>query len=341
MTEEQANDTRYTNARVHAINIGHAQTLNDVTVCHNCQKSIKKAKKKCTGCLSRFYCSHKCLKKDAKTHSLVCPQHDAIGLSVRFVASPLGLFSPTDHPLYARATKVVALEDGMPCAIWAVPTGQSFCQILKRVCGDFVIVDSSLYAQLIILAKEWTPDRDRFSIFTGGAPVSAQLEVFNMPYGSAITLVPENHDVMRVFGFCQGKTTLDHFQGPRQVELIKDGDFYRGLTRTMGPVRMELHEWGDVASDELYDWCQILLDLPTPITLGTESTWSLNKACAQTIMKTQDEIFCWKTIVAHNDEPWAESDEDPWTESDEGLDLDAAEQLGYLTLNDILTDDDE
>ena len=142
LTEDQANDTRYTNARIRAINIGHAQTLNDVTNCHYCKKSIKKAKQKCDGCLSRFYCSHKCRKKDAKTHSLVCPQHDAVGLgAIRFVGSPLGLISLTHHDLFTKATKVVTLEDGMPCAIHAVPTGLSFCQILKHMCGDFVIVD--------------------------------------------------------------------------------------------------------------------------------------------------------------------------------------------------------
>jgi len=345
LTEDQANDTVYTNARIHAINIGHAQKLQDVTECHNCKKRIKRAKEICAGCRSRFYCSNKCRKKDYKSHRLVCPDHDALGLSTRFVPSPLGLISLTDHPLYKQATEVVELEDGLPCAIWAVPPGQTFGQILKRVCGEFVIVDPSLYAQLMILAENWTPERDRFSIFTGGGPVSAQLEVFKMPYETAITLIPKHPDVMRAFGFCQGKTTLDHFQGPRQIELLRDNHaageqiLYRGLTRFSGPVRMELHEWGDVASDELFRWSDTVLQGTRPNTLGTESTWNLNKVFAQSIHRLKDDMFEWKAII--NGNPPAETDEEEQDESDDDLDLDAAEHLGYLTLDDVSSSDDD
>ena len=327
--DAELNDTNAVNRRINAINHAHIAELLANMSCDGCGTKIEYGTfLACAGCHAVGYCSKECQRKCWKKHKSVCPRHDEIGLNgIRFEFSPIGLISLSNHPLFVNASKVVELDNGMPCAIWAVPTGLTFQQVLKRVCGEVVVVDAPLYAQLVIIATNWTPDRDRFCIFTGSAPVSHQLEIFEMPFESALTLIPTDPALVQIFSF-SGKTTLDHYQGPRQIELVEDPKkpgFYRGMLRFGGAVRMDMTSWGDCATLCIRKWAKDVLSSDRPLTLGTESTWGINQVFAKTISEFDDKMVSWKVYIP---QLAAEPENEPEDEDDE-LDLDAAEHLGW------------
>lgn len=326
--EEELGNTNAINNRIGAINYLHVCNLLENKVCAVTGEKLGDDAMACGGCQAVYYSSKEAQKQHWKTHKKTCPRHNEIGLGgIRFV--PVQLISLSNHPLFASATKVVELDNGMPAALWAVPPGLTFKQVLKQICGEVVVVDASLYAQILVLAMNWDEERNRFSIFTGSSPVSSQLEVFNLPYSTVLTLIPDDQNMLDVLGFRSGATTMDHYQGPRQVELVEVPDkpgFYRGLLRGSGPILCDLTAWGDAATLDMSKWAEKALTSQKPLTIGSRSTWALNQAFAERVREFCSKQACWKVVIVQPEEP--EPEPEPAEEEDE-LDLDAAEHLGW------------
>lgn len=250
----------------------------------------------CVGCDSAFYCDTECQAKAWKVHKKTCVRHDKIGLQgIRFVPSLYGFFSLPDHVLFTSATEIVPDEEGFPIgALHKVDPGQTFGEILRSKVGNMLIVDSSMYAQIVLLAKYWHPQNDRFFIFTGNKPVGSQMDIYGIPNSSVRLLLPSSQDILDVYAARDEDSVLNIFQGPRPMNLVlAKGNIYRGLSRFQGPISGTARDLAKIATSDLAYWVRMCCTSQRPMTFGSEKTWRINRQMAEILQASISDSVGW------------------------------------------------
>lgn len=330
LTHEESVHGEAFNARLRACNIRFVDTvLEKQQKCHACGSTSSESLMTCTGCSSIFFCNKECQIASWSKHSQSCPRHDRIGMKgIQFMPTLYGLVSLQHHPLFTKATDIVETEDGFPMACHKVEPGRSFGEVLKGITGtSFVIVDSSLYAQLVILAMNWSPVSDRFVIFVGNKPVGSQLDIYNMPNSHAILLRPTNREILQIYAKQGEDSPLDHFQGPRPMELVYDGKSkFRGMMRFQGPIRGTPEDIASFATSELSYWVDMVGKSDNPVTFGTETTWTLNQDFALLLSAFTTTGIKWTCETAKRPSDETESEPEETGEVDHARNLPGFEE---------------
>jgi hypothetical protein len=173
--------------------------------------------------------------------------------------------------------------------------GKTFGQHLRAIVGNMVIAYSSLYAQLVLLAKYWHVANDRFCIYTSNKPVGSQMDTFKIANSTAQMLLPTNPQILEMLAKTGQDSPLDIFQGPRPLDLVQaKKSIYRGMTRYRGPIAGTPRVFSQVCTAELAYWVKTVKTSERPMTFGTETTWEINKSMVETLQQAMGEEITWR-----------------------------------------------